>query len=136
LLLRLLVFFTSHWDLSAIHAAVSELVSVAPIDSQDKDRINSRWKRLRIAQIIFNDFLEGNKLTGGEVYVKESDIVEGACEFLQTPAGKLQLRMPLRVQSTEGNGNGVEQSPLVLIAGSLAAMALVRLRKGRLCNLQ
>jgi hypothetical protein len=98
--------FLSHHvgDLSAIHVALSELVSVAPIDSQDKDRINSVLSTIENSAKNVEAFLSGNKLTGGDVVVKESDLVKAVADYLTSDAGQAVLLAA--VKSTEGNANG------------------------------
>jgi hypothetical protein len=94
--------FLSHHigDLGAVHSALSELVSVAPIDSQDKDRINSTLETIDNSARNIEKFLSGNKLTsGGDVVVKESDLVKAVADYLASDAGKEAIR------NAEGNGN-------------------------------
>jgi hypothetical protein len=87
-------------DLSAIHSALSELVAVAPVDSQDKERINSVLETIENSARNINDFLSGNKLVeGGSVTVKQSDLVKAVADYLASDAGKAAIR------SAEGNGN-------------------------------
>jgi len=78
-------------DLNTVHAALSELVSVSPIDSQDKDRINSALETIQNSANNINDFLQNNKITGGDVVVKESDIVAALENFFNSDAGKAAL---------------------------------------------
>ena len=90
-------------DLSVVHSALSELVSVSPIDSQDKERINSALGTIETSAKNINDFLQGTKVTGADVTLKESDIVEALSNYLNSDAGKAALEAA--VKSAEGNGN-------------------------------
>lgn len=97
-------FLSKHvGDLSAIHSAVAELVSIAPIDPQDKDRINSALETVQNSIQNITAFLEGNTVTEGTVTVKESDIVEALANFLASDAGKAALADA--VKSPEGNAD-------------------------------
>lgn len=98
--------FLSHHvgDLGAIHVALSELVSVAPIDTQDKERINSVLATIENSAKNVEAFLSGNKITdGGNVTVKQSDLVKAVADYLTSKAGQDVLLAA--VKSAEGNGN-------------------------------
>lgn len=99
-------------DLSAIHSALSELVSVAPIDSQDKDRINSVLETVQTSANNINDFLNNNHVVSdaGEVTIKESDIEHAVAAVLPNLLAKAVADYlaahPATAPSTEGNANG------------------------------
>ena len=92
-------------DLNSIADVLGELTSIVPIDSQDKERINTVIDTVRNSANNINDFLEGNKVQGGEVTVKESDIVEALANFFKSPEGEAAIKNVLTLQSAEGNGN-------------------------------
>jgi hypothetical protein len=94
--------FLSHHigDLNNIADVLGELTNSLPIDSQDKDRVGEVIGGLKSSADNIANFLNGTKLTGGEVVVKESDIVEALANFFATDAGKAALK------SAEGNANG------------------------------
>jgi hypothetical protein len=108
--------FLSHHvnDLSAVHAGLSELVSVAPIDAQDKARINSGLETVQNSITNITDFLEHATVipdgtNGGEVVVKESDIRNAVEGFLKSTDGQAFVKSVLSgvaPASAEGNGNG------------------------------
>lgn len=78
-------------DLNNVADVLTELAGVAPIDSQDKSRIAEAIDTVRNSANNINDFLHSTKVTGGDVTVKESDIVEALANFFASDAGKAAL---------------------------------------------
>jgi hypothetical protein len=110
-------FLTHHVnDLSAVHAGLSELVSVAPIDAQDKARIASGLDTVQNSITNITDFLDRATVvpdgtSGNEVVVKESDIRAAVEGFLKSADGEAFVKSVLSgvaipPASTEGNANG------------------------------
>jgi vacuolar-type H+-ATPase subunit I/STV1 len=96
-------FLTHHiTDLNNVSDILSELVGFVPIDSQDKDRINSAIETVRDSANNVANFLKKNTVTGGEVVVKQSDIVHAVADYLNSDAGKAAL--VAAAKSAEGNG--------------------------------
>jgi len=89
-------------DLNNVAGILGELVSSVPIDSQDKDRINQAIETVKQSANNINDFLQGTTVTGADVTIKESDIVEALGNFFASDTGKAALAEA----SKEGNANG------------------------------
>jgi hypothetical protein len=105
--------FLSHHvnDLTAVHTALSELLNVAPIDAQDKVRISDVLSTIQnSAENITNFLNQANVVpdnSGGDVVVKESDLVAAVAYFFNSDAGKAALAAANHpAASTEGNVNG------------------------------
>jgi len=97
--------FLSHHvnDLNAVHSALSELVSIAPLDPQDKTRINDVLSTVSNSAENITNFLNGATVVPdhNEVVVKESDLVHAVADFFNSDAGKEVL-----ASATQGNSNG------------------------------
>lgn len=89
-------------DLNSVASVLEELANVAPIDAQDKARIVSVVDTVRSSANNINDFLNNHTVeSGGEVVVKESDLVAAVANFFASDAGKEAL-----ANAAKGNANG------------------------------
>jgi hypothetical protein len=101
-------------DLNNVSDVLGELVGALPIDSQDKDRIAEAIASLRNSANNINDFLNGTNVTGADVTIKESDIVNSLGNYFKSDEGKSLLASILAGNAAdqnefkadaEGNGN-------------------------------
>lgn len=91
--------FLSHHivDLNNVANVLKELTSAVPLDSQDKERINSAIDTIQSSANNINDYLNNTDIQS--VTIRESDIVEALGNFFASDAGKAALA------SAVGNGS-------------------------------
>jgi hypothetical protein len=88
-------------DLNNLTDVLAEITGTLPIDSQDKERITSVISTIKESADNITNFLNGTTVTGSDVTIKESDIVEAIANFFNSDAGKSALTNA--VKSVEGN---------------------------------
>lgn len=91
-------------DLNNVAGILSELTTAVPLDAGDKSRIQEAIDAIQNSANNINDFLQGNTVTGADVTIKESDIVNALADFFASDIGKAALAAAH--SSAEGNANG------------------------------
>jgi hypothetical protein len=91
-------------DLNNVSDVLGELVGALPIDSQDKERIAEAITALRNSANNIANFLSGTNVTGADVTIKESDIVNSLGNYFKSDEGQALLASILKADA-EGNGN-------------------------------